>query len=396
MISRTFHILRWLRKPHNALVRWGVAGAVWTAVMLLTMRRTLAREAASLFTQDRFVTGVHRMSWYLHHAWTRKLLGSALPRFNPTTEMPKVVVAELADWLKGYQSPRHQLALLYVKAWQIVTAQALAPQKNHIADFEAIATPLVSDITIPDPNAPALPAGSADVTFTIEQARDALSALKAISEPWYIISGTFLGAVREGTFLAHDYDIDIGIQASDFDDATFRAQIAATDDLVLVNASPHIDMSAGPDHFWTGSWQPALYRILHASGIGIDVFIHHLDGQQRWHGSGKHRWNNSEFALDDYTISGLPVKGPAHADLYLTENYGDWRTPVKTFNCSTGTPNVEFPRNPLALAEHLRIALSSGPSRDAQIARLILWQEGYLHDQAGHLAIKVFPAQPAR
>ena len=28
---------------------------------------------------------------------------------------------------------------------------------------------------------------------------------------WYVISGTFLGIVREGGFLAHDYDIDVGI-----------------------------------------------------------------------------------------------------------------------------------------------------------------------------------------
>jgi hypothetical protein len=390
MTSRSFHILRWLRKPHNILVNWGMAGAVWAAVMLLTMRRPLAREASSLFAQDRFVIGVHRVSWYLHHAWIGKRLRSALPLFDPTTEMPDVVVVELDDWLTGRLSSHHQLALLYVKARQIVTAQTGASQKIHIADFEAIAAPLVNYIAVPDPNAPALP-GDPDSTFTLKQARDALSALKVITMPWYVISGTFLGAVREGTFLAHDYDIDIGIHASDFDDATFRAQIAATDDLVLVNASPYINMSAGPDQLWTGSWRPALYRILHASGIGIDVFIHHLDGQKRWHGSGKHRWNNSEFALDDYKISGLPVKGPAQADLYLTENYGDWRTPVKTFNCSTGTPNVEFPRNPLALAEHLRIALSPVPSRDAQIARLILWQEGYLHERAGKMAVTIFP-----
>lgn len=391
MTFSSFYILRWFRKPHNNLLRWGMAVAVWTAVMLITMRRPLAQEAANLFTQDRFVIGIHRMNWYLHHAWTGKQLRSALPRFDPTTEMPDAIVSVLDDWLTGRQSFRHQLALLYVKARQIETAQNAAIQQIHIAEFEAIATPLVSDITVPKPNAPALPGGPS-VTFTLEQACDALSAMNVITMPWYIISGTFLGAVREGAFLAHDYDIDIGIHASDFDDSRLRAEIAASDDLVLVNTSPHINLSAGPDHLWTGLWHPALYRILHVSGIGIDVFIHHLDGQQRWHGSGKHRWNNSEFSLADYTISGLPVKGPAQADLYLTENYGDWRTPVKTFNCSTGTPNVKFPCNPLALAENIRIALSQKPSsREAQIAQLILWQEGYLYECAGKTAVSVFP-----
>ena len=216
-----------------------------------------------------------------------------------------------------------------------------------------------------------------------------------IATPWYVISGTFLGAVREGTFLAHDYDIDVGVQAEDFEDAAFRAQIAATDDLVLVNTSAHLDLRLGGQGLWAGPSRPALYRVLHASGIGIDVFVHHLEGDQRWHGSAKHRWNNHDFALDDYTIADLPVQGPVDADRYLTENYGDWRTPVKSFNCSTGTPNVQFPCNPSALAEHLRIALAPVPSHEAQIARLILWQEGYLHHQDERTAICVFPQAAA-
>ena len=377
MTVRTFRILRALRGPHRRPACIALAGVAGLVVLVLTTRPALARETAGLFAGDRWVTGVHRVNWYLRHSRIGTGLGLGVPLFDPTTDMDADTVAELDTWLAGRDTPRHRLALLYVRAHQVVASRDGRTQADVMAQFAATAAPLVRDLAPPDPEAPAAPAGSAPV-FTLDQARAALEALQAITMPWYVISGTFLGAVREGTFLAHDYDIDIGIHAEDFDDAALRAQIAAAPDLVLVNTSTHRDLALRPDGLWTGVERPALSRLLHASGIGIDVFVHHLDGDQRWHGSAKHRWNNLEFALADYTIAGLPVRGPADADRYLTENYGDWRTPVKAFNCSTGTPNVSFPRNPSALAEHLRIALRPNPSRDTQVAQLILWQEGYL------------------
>jgi hypothetical protein len=38
----------------------------------------------------------------------------------------------------------------------------------------------------------------------------------------------------------------------------------------------------------------------------------------------------------------------------LTENYGDWRTPVKEFSCSTGTPNLTVVSNFYSISFFLR------------------------------------------
>ena len=213
--------------------------------------------------------------------------------------------------------------------------------------------------------------------FSLSDAKAALQSLAVIPDPWFILSGTFLGAVREGTFLAHDYDVDIGIMAEDFDEADFLATLQGAPDLEYVNQSPALTL-AWQDGRWACTPTPALYRVLHVSGIGIDVFIHHRDGDLRWHGSARHRWDNSEFAVADCTIAGLPVRGPADADKYLTENYGGWRVPVTEFNCSTGTPNVSFPYNPSAVAEMLRTALTMPGAASAETARLVLVKEGYV------------------
>ncbi|MFZ3583820.1 hypothetical protein ACOI1H_16835 [Loktanella sp. DJP18] len=377
MSTRRFRTLRALRGLHRHLSCVVMGNLAGLAIVALTGRPALAREAAALFLQDRWVTGSHRLNWYLRHSRIGLLAGLDAPLFDPTTQMPDAAVAVLDDWLAGRSDLRHRLARLHVQAQRIISASDVPTQTAAMAGFEAIVAPLVRDLPVVDPAAPAVPAGPAPA-FGLLHARAALIALRRIEMPWYVISGTFLGAVREGTFLAHDYDIDVGVHAEDFDDASFRAQIAAAPDLVLVNTSAHLDLALQPDGLWRGTLRPALYRVLHASGIGIDVFVHYLDGDLRWHGSAKHRWDNHDFALKDYTIASLPVRGPADADRYLAENYGNWRTPVTQFNCSTGTPNVRFPHNPAALAEHLRIALRRTPSREVQVARLILWQEGHL------------------
>lgn len=366
--TRTFRALRWLRRRHGLPLRLVLAVLAGALVGLLTGRGALLREAAGLFWRDRFKLGAHRLHWYLAHGWTARALGVP-PLFDPTTGMNPATVQALADWLGD--SPDHRLARLYVLARQLPQA---ADQDAVLDAFCATATGLVAALPARNPEQ-TTPAQTA--RFTLGDAKAALTATGVLDAPWYIISGTFLGAVREGAFLAHDYDVDIGIHAEDFDEPAFLATMQAAPDLVLVNRSDHQELTKAGGR-WQAVTRPALFRVLHASGIGIDVFIHHRDGDLRWHGSAKHRWDNTEFDLAEYEISGLPVRGPADADRYLTENYGAWRVPVKSFSCSTGTPNVSFPRNLAALAEHLRQALHASGQADGQIARLVLETEGYL------------------
>lgn len=98
---------------------------------------------------------------------------------------------------------------------------------------------------------------------------------------------------------------------------------------------------------------PALYKIMHSSGVEVDIFMHHLEGGQRWHGSARHRWWNVAFETAPYDLAELTVFGSADANTYLRENYGDWRPPKTAFNCSTGTPNVSFNRKLVSIVPFL-------------------------------------------
>jgi hypothetical protein len=376
-VTRGFRLLRWMNQAHSAPVRWLFSALAFATVLAVTGRIMLAREAGALWARDQFKTGAHRLSWYLHHGWTRRIMaGRRAPLFDPTTGMDMDTVAALATLLSRRDDTLAQLALLYVLAHQTHAATDPRSQKDRLAAYHDLANRLCRALPAFDPAAPiGMPP---DLGFTLDDARASLLALDhALDVPWYVISGTFLGAVREGTFLSHDYDVDIGINAEDFDETAFLETVLAAPDLTLVNTSAHLNLT-DKDGVLTDMARPALYRVLHASGIGIDVFIHHRDGDLRWHGSAKHRWDNHDFTLADYTIAGIAVRGPADADRYLTENYGGWRTPVKSFNCSTGTPNVSFPRNLSAVTESLRIAILQPKTAAAMVALLILQTEGYV------------------
>lgn len=371
--GKAFRALAWLNRPHSAWTRGALVIVGFGAVLAMTGRRALAGEVAHLIGADQIKLAAHRINFYLHHSWTAPLTRRT-PYFDPTTGMEDATVAVLDDWLGHVPRDRDRLARMSILAHQIRGADAdsqpaLLDRYTDVAQGLMPAFPAANPAARPDPGH----------DFSLSDAKAALQSLAVIPDPWFILSGTFLGAVREGTFLAHDYDVDIGIMAEDFDQDRMLAAIHAAPDLQYVNQSPALSLN-----WQDGRWQcvstPALYRVLHITGIGIDIFIHHLDGDLRWHGSARHRWDNSDFDLADITIAGLPVRGPADADRYLTENYGGWRIPVTSFSCSTGTPNVSFPYNPSSIAEMMRTATQSKGSAESETARLVLEQEGYVRD----------------
>lgn len=210
---------------------------------------------------------------------------------------------------------------------------------------------------------------------------DFAGALPNIDWPWYVVSGTFLGLHREGGFLAHDYDIDLGINAEEIDwDRLLAALKKASPLLIIKKIDYYIDVYKDQRLQRRIRKVPSIIKLVHQNGMQVDLFIHYTENNSCWHGSSIHRWENTPFELVKRELAGVCVYAPADAETYLTENYGDWRTPVKEFDCTTGTPNLIVANNFISRALFLK-RYSFFAQHDAQQARKL---------QAAMLSIEVF------
>ena len=365
-----FYGLRYLGAQHWTPMRALFTGVGYLLALVLTGRSVLAQDTARLFWSDRYKTALHRLDWFTHYGWARMVLRRK-PAFEITEAMPLAGIAALEAMIACHNTPEDLRAKLYLQSALVGRERRVEIRARYLERYCGIAAKITATIPAPLPDAP-----KAAPAFTQPQARttlqDAGRLLERLQIPWYIVSGTFLGAVREGDFLAHDYDIDIGVHTEDFDHDTFLAGLRADPLFCLVRIDDYVDL-IGPE--LTSVRRPALYKIMHKTGVEVDLFLHHLDGGQRWHGSARHRWWNADFATAPYDIAGLMVQGPSDAHRYLRENYGDWHTPKTVFDCSTGTPNVSFNRNLSSIARFITQAKAG-----SQTAQNVLTQEGYLKD----------------
>ena len=165
------------------------------------------------------------------------------------------------------------------------------------------------------------------VNYSSRRAQLALIDLKRTLQttdvPMFLVSGTLLGCVREGQLLGHDHDVDVGIW--DNVDREHLLDTVRTSGLFYDKASR----------------APEIVRLKHVNGIIIDVFYHFRSPGDYWHRGVKIIWHNSPFGLATREFLGEEFLIPDDYDTYLTENYGDWRTPKINFDCAFDTPNAE-------------------------------------------------------
>lgn len=188
--------------------------------------------------------------------------------------------------------------------------------------------------------------------YSQKRAERALLDLQAAVTPTgirlFLVSGTLLGCIREGRLLAHDKDVDVGVFKGVDERLLMRAIRGSGLFYVLRSRSPHI------------------IRLKHVSGAGIDVFFHLSEPDDVWHGGVQMIWHNRPFDLVEREFLGRSAWVPDDCERYLTENYGDWRTPVIDFDTFFDTPNGEvIHEDELALHVYRKLldALVSGDDR---------------------------------
>ncbi len=190
----------------------------------------------------------------------------------------------------------------------------------------------LADGFVPRPPAPPKrldKAGAATALF------GAIAALEAAGFAPFLNGGTALGCVREGDFIAHDSDVDLGLLPG-ADAATAIEAIAAHPAL---------------DYLYHDVVGEQVIRIrFQARGedgrdaIGGDVFLYQDDALGFWCGvqRGPHAlgWSDSRFTLAEATFLGRRVRLPDPVERYLAENYGNWRVPDPDHVPGFSAPNL--------------------------------------------------------
>ena len=146
----------------------------------------------------------------------------------------------------------------------------------------------------------------------------------------FMMSGVLLGYLREGQLLPHDKDLDLGLIGWEHQFEVAQALLAAG----------HYQVSW---RYLRGAQTFLLDAIDLKYGVAIDFFFFHPHADHLLHGIDyKYGFTQnlrfSPFELTEVDFLGERFWIPDDADQNLTENYGDWRTPQKSYVVTVESP----------------------------------------------------------
>ena len=366
-MKKKYLILKFANRNHNLFLRYFFGTGFFLITLISTKSIACAKLSFSDFHKDDFKLGIRRALKFLNLYWGITILKDNT--FNFCEEMSLEAINVIKKKFDKTTSKEFDFKkkgqYLYVLGWLIESDKK--KKTELIKEFNKYGQEIINlgnyiysneeqDNLSSEENKTKERKRKGD--FVITEAIKALydwSRMFPINKyKWFVISGTFLGLIREGGFLKHDYDIDIGIDSEDYNHNVVINKISKSKKFFIRKIDFLREGFFKKDKYLTKEKRIVLVKLIHKSGLNIDLFVHYRENNIYWHGSSFHRWDNHIFNLKNYNLHGIDVLGPENYDLYLTENYGNWRTPVKDFHFNTGTPNLSINTNPSSIAMFLK------------------------------------------
>lgn len=157
----------------------------------------------------------------------------------------------------------------------------------------------------------------------------AQDAVKSIGGRPFLADGTLLGAVREGGFIAHDKDTDMGVFIEDYRTDLIFAMQRRGFRVRRIFGSPG------------RGFQIAFRRL----GVKLDMFFYYTDERGRYHAAWKQgepiRYGYWHFDLAPIGLMGRTFLAPDDPERFLVTKYGpDWREPVTEWDWAWGPKNA--------------------------------------------------------
>lgn len=370
--KKSYRLLHFLNRQHGLPMRAFMACSGFAGALIVNSSPTLARQLSREFWLDNFKDGLRRAHWYATRGWPGLGAPVSDPFFCFSDGLDLKESQAVLKWIEGrtkHLPPLEADSANLVANAQVIQQLVLTGRQEHarpaLHQFYCAVDRLISSLqSLRDqPLQAANDAGhktdgngrSGD--FAQDDAEQALKDVARLLPlekwGWTALSGTFLGIFREGDFLPHDFDIDLGLQAKQTDVEALQQVLRLAPEFESVRLDQQYRLYETNSELKI-EVLPVLVKAVHRNGIAVDFSLLHEDNGVWWHGSMMHRWDHSPMELVEYRLRGVTILGPRDGDRYLTEGYGDWRTPVKEFNCSSGRYNLMVVRNLLGLCLFLK------------------------------------------
>ena len=363
-MKKKYFILKILNRKYDLVSRTSIAFIFYVSVFIITRSFKLAKISFNDFFQNDFKMGLRRFLKFLDIYFGIKLVTDITINFceNITEAGLLDLRRKFKNLIRKSNRSSNKSNYLYVIAALIQIdhkkkSELINQFNEYSQEIINLGNKMNKNGVLLKKNFQKLNTKKGDFNkLNAKSALEEWSILFPINKfKWFVVSGTFLGLVREGDFLKHDVDIDLGINYEDLLFDEIISKIKSTN-FFFIKKIEYLNQGyfVNDNYINSDPKKLVLIKVIHKTGLNIDLFIHYREKEICWHGSSYHRWDNHLFELKKYCLKGIDVLGPKNADLYLKENYGNWRIPVREFNYSTGTPNLSIARNPLSVAMLLK------------------------------------------
>jgi hypothetical protein len=159
----------------------------------------------------------------------------------------------------------------------------------------------------------------------LDALRRAAETLNDLGVSWWLDCGVLLGAIREGDFLAHDQDIDLGVWGTDAYLETCGGFVEAGFDPAGVHGTP--------DHGYGQSFR--------RKNVKVDLLYFYPHPRGAWQGcwAGDHLlvsvFEQDILPIEPFCFQGIDCRVPADPIGMLEARYDDWQTVVTEWDWRT-------------------------------------------------------------
>ncbi|HNX01148.1 MAG TPA: hypothetical protein PLE74_04070 [Candidatus Cloacimonadota bacterium] len=161
-----------------------------------------------------------------------------------------------------------------------------------------------------------------DQSVALDRLSEISDIFRNLGKQMWLTDGTLLGFHREGKFLGHDLDIDVGCMIDEYDESINKAFFANKWTLKRTLG----DIDCGYEQTWR------------KGEVYLDIFYFYNDGDRLWHGAWQRnketkkrnliKYYYEPFGFKQREFMGRVFPIPDNEEWYITQKYGeDWRIP---------------------------------------------------------------------